>query len=122
MAMEEEFMSFSKNFSSRIEQKKLNTKLGQNDDEDDDDFYDAHDEFIQQFEKDITKRKETARETKDHDIVRETLPSLRPPDAKVSVWKVIKDAIGKDLTKFCVPVYFNEPISMLQKVSEIMEY
>jgi len=21
--------------------------------------------------------------------------------------------IGKDMTKFCVPVYFNEPISML---------
>jgi len=26
------------------------------------------------------------------------------------------------LSRFCVPVYFNEPISMLQKVSEIMEY
>lgn len=47
---------------------------------------------------------------------------MKPPDQKVSVWKVIKDAIGKDLSKFCVPVYFNEPISMLQKVSEIMEY
>lgn len=35
---------------------------------------------------------------------------------------MIKDAIGKDLSRFCVPVYFNEPISMLQKVSEIMEY
>jgi hypothetical protein len=35
---------------------------------------------------------------------------------------VIKDAVGKDLSRFCVPVYFNEPISMLQKVSEAMEY
>ena len=30
--------------------------------------------------------------------------------------------MGKDLTKFCVPVYFNEPISMLQKMAEFMEY
>ena len=50
------------------------------------------------------------------------LPSLRPPDEKFSVWKVIKDAVGKDLSKFCVPVYFNEPISMVQKVSEAMDY
>ena len=26
--------------------------------------------------------------------------------------------MGKDLTKFCVPVYFNEPLSMLQKGAE----
>lgn len=30
--------------------------------------------------------------------------------------------IGKDLTKTCVPVQFNEPISMLQKFAESMEY
>ena len=53
---------------------------------------------------------------------RTLLPSLRPPDEKFSVWKVIKDAVGKDLSKFCVPVYFNEPISMVQKVSEAMDY
>jgi hypothetical protein len=41
------------------------------------------------------------------------LPALKPPGQKVSVWKVIKDAIGKDLSRFCVPVYFNEPVSML---------
>jgi oxysterol-binding protein 1 len=51
-----------------------------------------------------------------------TLPALKPPDQKVSVWKVIKDAVGKDLSRFCVPVYFNEPITMLQKVVEIMDY
>lgn len=44
---------------------------------------------------------------------RTILPALKPPDQKVSIWKVIKDAVGKDLTRFCVPVYFNEPISML---------
>ena len=44
---------------------------------------------------------------------RTILPALKPPDQKVSIWKVIKDAVGKDLSKFCVPVYFNEPISMV---------
>jgi hypothetical protein len=53
---------------------------------------------------------------------RETLPYLRPPKLKFSIWSIIKNAIGKDLTKFSVPVYFNEPISMLQKCGEAMEY
>jgi hypothetical protein len=39
----------------------------------------------------------------------------------ISVWKILKDMIGKDLSKFCVPVYFNEPISMLQKVAETFD-
>ena len=30
--------------------------------------------------------------------------------------------IGKDITKFAVPVHFNEPISMLQKQAETLEY
>ena len=40
----------------------------------------------------------------------------------VSVWSVLKDAIGKDLTKISIPVVFNEPISMLQRLCEDMEY
>ena len=53
---------------------------------------------------------------------RTVLPYLRPPKLKFSIWSIIKNAIGKDLTKFSVPVYFNEPISMLQKGGEAMEY
>jgi hypothetical protein len=44
------------------------------------------------------------------------------PNVKISIWKILKDSVGKDLSKLAVPVYFNEPISMLQKVSEVMEY
>lgn len=47
---------------------------------------------------------------------------LRDPKKKFSIWSIIKDAIGKDLTKFTVPVYFNEPTSMLQKITEALEY
>ena len=52
---------------------------------------------------------------------RKTLEHEKDPNEKPSVWKILKGAIGKDLSRFCVPVYFNEPLSMVQKVSEIME-
>ena len=53
---------------------------------------------------------------------RTTLPVLRPPKQKFSIWAVVKEAIGKDLGRISVPVYFNEPVSMLQRTAEIMEY
>jgi hypothetical protein len=53
---------------------------------------------------------------------REVLPWLKPPNMKASIFRVLKDMIGKDITKFAVPVGFNEPLSMLQKQSEGMEY
>lgn len=70
----------------------------------------------------IESSHEGAQDEEDAEEYRLVLPALKPPDQKVSVWKVIKDAVGRDLSRFCVPVYFNEPISMLQKVSEMMEY
>jgi len=54
--------------------------------------------------------------------VRERLPVFKNPNEKINIWSIIKDAIGKDLTKFSVPVYLNEPLSMLQRLSEQMEY
>lgn len=53
---------------------------------------------------------------------RTELPYLKPPGQKISVWKIIKDSIGKDLTKITMPVILNEPVSMLQKLMEFMEY
>lgn len=54
---------------------------------------------------------------------RERLPtkqtSLRP---EVSLWGILKNSIGKDLSKITLPVYFNEPTSMLQRMAEDAEY
>jgi len=50
------------------------------------------------------------------------LPALKTPNTKIPIWKIIKDSIGKDLTKMPMPVYFNEPMSFLEKITEIMEY
>ncbi|KAL5115493.1 hypothetical protein ACEQ8H_006634 [Pleosporales sp. CAS-2024a] len=41
---------------------------------------------------------------------------------KVSLWGILKSMIGKDMTKMTLPVSFNEPTSLLQRVAEDMEY
>lgn len=53
---------------------------------------------------------------------RKTLPFLRNPNQKINIWRVVKDSIGKELSKMAVPVYFNEPISFLQRFSEDLLY
>ncbi|KAL3845566.1 hypothetical protein ACJIZ3_002969 [Penstemon smallii] len=53
---------------------------------------------------------------------RKKLPDPVEKEKGVSLWSMIKDNIGKDLTKVCLPVYFNEPQSSLQKCFEDLEY
>ncbi|KAI6689378.1 hypothetical protein NL676_026206 [Syzygium grande] len=53
---------------------------------------------------------------------RKKLPDPAETEKGVSLWSMIKDNIGKDLTKVCLPVYFNEPLSSLQKCCEDLEY
>lgn len=53
---------------------------------------------------------------------RNNLPDPVEKETGVSLWSIIKDNIGKDLTKVCLPVYFNEPLSSLQKCCEDLEY
>lgn len=53
---------------------------------------------------------------------REVLPYFKDPKLKISFWTIIKDSIGKDITKLSVPVYFNDPTNILQKCAASMEY
>ncbi|XP_060210178.1 oxysterol-binding protein-related protein 1B-like [Lycium barbarum] len=53
---------------------------------------------------------------------REKLPEPVEEEKGISLWSMIKDNIGKDLTRLCLPVYFNEPLSSLQKCFEDFEY
>jgi hypothetical protein len=55
-------------------------------------------------------------------IERKELPWFKDPKIKISVWTIIKDSIGKDITKMSVPVYFNDPVNILQKCATSMEY
>ncbi|XP_022106011.1 oxysterol-binding protein 1-like isoform X2 [Acanthaster planci] len=44
------------------------------------------------------------------------------PTAGLNLWSIIKNCIGKELSKIPVPVNFNEPLSMLQRLAEDLEY
>ncbi|XP_014252702.1 oxysterol-binding protein-related protein 1 isoform X2 [Cimex lectularius] len=39
-----------------------------------------------------------------------------------SIWSVLKNSLGKELSKITMPVVFNEPLSFLQRMVEYMEY
>ncbi|XP_071448902.1 oxysterol-binding protein-related protein 3-like isoform X4 [Hetaerina americana] len=54
---------------------------------------------------------------------RERLPAPRPPlDGLPSVWNLLCQNIGKDLSKVSMPVALNEPLNMLQRLCEELEY
>ena len=44
------------------------------------------------------------------------------PNISFSLWSIMKNCIGKDLSKIPVPVNFSEPLSMLQRLVEDFEY
>ncbi|CAF0743305.1 unnamed protein product [Adineta ricciae] len=53
---------------------------------------------------------------------RRTLPAPMLDRSSYSIFSVIKQAIGKDLTRFSIPVVWNEPLSFIQRVAECLEY
>ena len=53
---------------------------------------------------------------------RQTLPADVSDMPPISLWSILKSAIGKDLFRFPLPVNFCEPLSMLQRIAESMEY
>ena len=53
---------------------------------------------------------------------REQLPVLADGTTKSKIWAFLSKAVGKDLTKITMPVIFNEPLTMLQKCAENLEY
>lgn len=52
---------------------------------------------------------------------RATLPVKRK-DLSLNIWAFFKSAVGKDLNRFTVPVFWNEPLSSLQKFCEPLQY
>jgi hypothetical protein len=50
------------------------------------------------------------------------LAKRKDPNEKINIFTLLKDLVGKDLTRVSMPVYLNEPISMLQKSCEIFEH
>ncbi|CAG8167128.1 unnamed protein product [Penicillium salamii] len=54
--------------------------------------------------------------------VRQRLKMDADDRPKISLWGILKSMIGKDMTKMTLPVSFNEPTSLLQRVAEDLEY
>ncbi|GAV03941.1 hypothetical protein RvY_14300-2 [Ramazzottius varieornatus] len=44
------------------------------------------------------------------------------PTASLSLWSIMKNCIGRDLSKIPMPVNFSEPLSMIQRLTEDFEY
>jgi oxysterol-binding protein 1 len=55
------------------------------------------------------------RDMPDEPLKRENLPWEKDPSMKPSLWGIVKENIGKDLTKVTLPVTLNEPLSLSQK-------
>lgn len=53
---------------------------------------------------------------------RSCLPSPSPNSSAVSLWNILRNNIGKDLSKVTMPVQLNEPLNTLQRLCEELEY
>jgi len=53
---------------------------------------------------------------------RTSLPSCAPDTSNVGLWNIMRKAIGKDLSRIAMPVVLNEPLGLLQKLCEEMDY
>uniref|UniRef100_A0A6A7FV43 Oxysterol-binding protein n=3 Tax=Hirondellea gigas TaxID=1518452 RepID=A0A6A7FV43_9CRUS len=53
---------------------------------------------------------------------RTRLPAAQFCGSEFSMWSVLKQGIGTELSKITMPVVFNEPLSFLQRVTEYLEY
>uniref|UniRef100_A0A8C5GMX3 Oxysterol-binding protein n=1 Tax=Gouania willdenowi TaxID=441366 RepID=A0A8C5GMX3_GOUWI len=53
---------------------------------------------------------------------RSCLPSPSPNNSTVSLWNILRNNIGKDLSKVAMPVQLNEPLNALQRLCEELEY
>ncbi|RXG70225.1 Oxysterol-binding protein-related protein 1 [Armadillidium vulgare] len=54
--------------------------------------------------------------------MRAALPAPQFQRNDFSLWSVLRQCIGKELSKITMPIVFNEPLSFLQRMSEYMEY
>ncbi|XP_044845797.1 oxysterol-binding protein 2 isoform X8 [Mauremys mutica] len=73
---------------------------------------------------------ESANQTGDKEsMCKDVLPKKRrrtripdKPNYSLNLWSIMKNCIGKELSKIPMPVNFNEPLSMLQRLTEDLEY
>ncbi|KAM4569064.1 oxysterol-binding protein-related protein 3 [Fundulus diaphanus] len=52
---------------------------------------------------------------------RSCLPTPSPANNTISLWNILRNNIGKDLSKVAMPVHLNEPLNALQRLCEELE-
>ncbi|KAJ8253141.1 hypothetical protein GJAV_G00209580 [Gymnothorax javanicus] len=50
------------------------------------------------------------------------LPAPAPDNSGINLWNILRQNIGKDLSKVALPVELNEPLNTLQRLCEELEY
>uniref|UniRef100_A0A3B3WHQ4 Oxysterol-binding protein n=1 Tax=Poecilia mexicana TaxID=48701 RepID=A0A3B3WHQ4_9TELE len=65
---------------------------------------------------------ETAMDDQSYDEIQRRTRIPDKPNYYLNLWSIMKNCIGKELSKIPMPVNFNEPLSMLQRLSEDLEY
>lgn len=53
---------------------------------------------------------------------RTTLPAPSADNSHIGIMTILYNNIGKDLSRVSMPVALNEPLSLLQRLSEELEY
>lgn len=53
---------------------------------------------------------------------RSSLPSEMIDRSKFSIWSILKQCVDKEIYRFTIPIIWNEPISLLQRMAECMRY
>jgi len=53
---------------------------------------------------------------------RTSLPSVMYDRSKVSIWSILKQCVDKELYRFTIPIVWNEPLSLLQRLAENIRY
>jgi len=83
-------------------------EAGIDDSDDDDEWHDAEDNL-------------GASPAGSHGRRRKRLPHVAVNGA-ISIWRILKDLVGQDLSRITMPIVLNEPLSLLQRMCEDTEY
>uniref|UniRef100_A0A7N8WNT6 Oxysterol-binding protein n=1 Tax=Mastacembelus armatus TaxID=205130 RepID=A0A7N8WNT6_9TELE len=90
------------------------------DEDDDNEFFDAMEDPFDELS--LTSNPESPQPL-DIEPVRQRRTRIPDkPNYYLNLWSIMKNCIGKELSKIPMPVNFNEPLSMLQRLSEDLEY
>uniref|UniRef100_A0A3Q2QJ89 Oxysterol-binding protein n=1 Tax=Fundulus heteroclitus TaxID=8078 RepID=A0A3Q2QJ89_FUNHE len=95
------------------------------DEDDDNEFFDAMEDptgFITFDELSLASNSESLPPLELEPVRQRRTRIPDKPNYYLNLWSIMKNCIGKELSKIPMPVNFNEPLSMLQRLSEDLEY